>query len=262
VEIDTLRQHHSHLLTVEELVEWDEATTRVQAVRRERLGAIVVAEQPLITASPEMIQAALLHGIRQRGLACLDWNREARQLQARVQFLRTWQPDADWPDLLDETLTADLGWLTPYLDGINGIDQLRRLKLTTILTALLGWERQQRLAQLAPETFTVPSGSRIRIDYRPGEPPILAVRLQELFGLNVTPAICGGRVPLLLHLLSPAQRPIQVTSDLAGFWQRGYPEVKKELKGRYPKHYWPDDPLIAEPVKGVKRTWRNQTGNA
>lgn len=253
VEIDSLRQHHGHLLTVEEAVEWDEATGRVAAIRRERLGAIVLTEQPLAAANPEAIQAALLNGIRQRGLTCLPWDREARQLQARVQLLRTWHPSDDWPDLRDAALAADLDWLTPYLGGINGIDQLRSLKLTTILTGLLGWDRQQRLAQLVPGTFTVPSGSRIRIDYRPGEPPILAVRLQELFGLTETPAICGGRVPLLLHLLSPARRPIQVTSDLAGFWHRGYPEVKKELKGRYPKHYWPDDPLIAEPTRGVKR---------
>lgn len=254
LDIDTLRHEHSHMLTVEEAVEWNEATGRVMAVQRERLGAIVVTEQPLTTASPELIRAGLLNGIRQRGLDCLPWDREARQLQARVQSLRAWQPNADWPDLGDEALVADLNWLTPYLNGISSIDQLRGLKLPSILSALLGWERQQRLAQLAPETYTVPSGSRVRIDYRLGEPPILAVRLQELFGLTETPSICGGKIPLLLHLLSPAQRPIQVTSDLAGFWQRGYPEVKKELKGRYPKHFWPDDPLVAEPTRGIRKT--------
>lgn len=253
MDIDTLRQQHRHLLSVAEVVEWDEATGRVAAVRRERLGAIVVAEQPLATADPEAVQAALLAGIKQRGLHCLPWDLEARHLQARVQCLHAWQPEVDWPDLSERALLTDMGWLAPYLGGMNGIGQLRSLKLSAILNALLGWEMQQRLTREAPETYTVPSGSRIRIDYRPDEPPTLAVRIQELFGLTETPSICGGKVLLLLHLLSPAGRPIQVTSDLAGFWQRGYPEVKKELKGRYPKHYWPDDPLIAEPTRGVRR---------
>jgi ATP-dependent helicase HrpB len=121
---------------------------------------------------------------------------------------------------------------------------------------MLGWEKRQKLERDAPASHTVASGSKIRIEYRLNEPPLLAVRIQEMFGWVATPTICGGKVPLLLHLLSPARRPIQVTSDLAGFWQRGYPEVKKELKGRYPKHYWPDDPLTAEAVSGVKRKVR------
>ena len=253
VTIEALRQDHGHLLTVRQQVEWDEAQARVAATRRESLGAIVVGEQALTDAQPESIRAALLTGIRRLGLDCLPWDRQSRQLQARVHTLRLHQPEADWPDLGDEALAADLAWLAPHLDHISAARQLSRLDLSAILTGLLGWERRQRLDRDAPAVFTVPSGSRIRIEYQIDGPPILAVRLQELFGLAETPAICGGRAPLLLHLLSPSQRPIQVTGDLAGFWRRGYPEVKRELKGRYPKHSWPDDPLVAEPVRGARR---------
>jgi ATP-dependent helicase HrpB len=217
------------------------------------VGEIVVEERPLVRIDPEALRAALLEGICKMGINCLPWDREARQLQARIHWLRTWQPQADWPDVRDKTLLQDLGWLAPYLDGITRAEQLSRLKLKDILSNGLGWERQQQLARLAPETCTVPSGSKIRIDYQIDAPPLLAVRIQEMFGLRETPTVCGGRVPLVLHLLSPARRPIQVTTDLAGFWQRGYAEVKKELKGRYPKHAWPDDPLVAEPTRGVKR---------
>jgi ATP-dependent helicase HrpB len=195
----------------------------------------------------------MLSGIRRMGLACLPWDREARQFQARVHFLRGRQPEAEWPDLSDDRLLADLGWLEPYLGGIARSDQLKQLDLTEIFRAMLGWERQQRLGRDAPVSIAVPSGSHIRIEYRMDDQPLLAVRIQEMFGQADTPAICGGRVPLLLHLLSPARRPVQVTSDLRGFWQGSYPEVKKELKGRYPKHFWPDDPLSAEATRGVKR---------
>ena len=255
--LDTVRREHGHLLTVREQVDWDDTLARVVAVRRERLGEIVVAEQPLTGVDPETVRAALREGIRRMGFACLPWSREARQFQARILCLRTWRPEEDWPDLGDEALIGDLAWLDPFLTGLDRADQLGRLDLVAIFHTLLGWDRQQLLARLAPVTWTVPSGSAIRLDYRIGETPVLAVRIQELFGLTETPAVCGGTVPLLLHLLSPARRPIQVTSDLAGFWRRGYPEVKKELKGRYPKHFWPDDPLVAEPTRGVKRTGRS-----
>jgi ATP-dependent helicase HrpB len=158
--------------------------------------------------------------------------------------------------LLDETLKNDLTWLEPYLGGITKAEQLCRINLIEIFNSKLSWEQQQQMLREVPVALTVPSGSKIKIEYRIDEPPLLAVRIQEMFGLAETPTICGGKVKLLLHLLSPARRPIQVTSDLAGFWLRGYPEVKKELKGRYPKHYWPDNPLLAEPTRGVKRTPR------
>ncbi len=248
-----LKRHHGELFTESRQVFWDDAAARVVASRRLSLGEIVVEESPLSEVDPEEIREAMLSGIRRMGLACLPWDREARQFQARVHFLRGRQPEADWPDLSDGRLLADLGWLEPYLGGIARADQLKQLDLTEIFRAMLGWERQQKLGRDAPASIAVPSGSQIRIEYRMDEPPLLAVRIQEMFGQADTPVICGGKVPLLLHLLSPARRPVQVTSDLRGFWQGSYPEVKKELKGRYPKHFWPDDPLSAEATRGVKR---------
>ncbi len=254
--IDALRRHHSHLLTTSEHVYWDEDTAKVVAVRRVCLGEIVVEENTLTKVDPEAGLEALLTGIRRMGIACLPWNREARQFQARIHCLRTWQPEADWPDLRDENLENDLVWLEPYLGRISKAEQLSKISLIEIFNSKLSWEQQQQMLREVPVALTVPSGSKIKIEYRIDEPPLLAVRIQEMFGLDRTPTICGGKVKLLLHLLSPARRPIQVTSDLAGFWLRGYPEVKKELKGRYPKHYWPDNPLLAEPTRGVKRVPR------
>lgn len=248
-----LQEHHRDLFEETDEVSWNDGAARVEAKRRLYLGKIVVEEQPLSNADPEAIGRAMMTGIRRMGLACLPWDKDARQLQARVQFLRTWQPDLDWPDLGDDRLLADLDWLAPYLVGITRAEQLRQLDLHEIFSAMLGWDKRQRLDRDAPAAITVASGSKIRIEYRLDEPPLLAVRIQEMFGRTVTPTICGGKVVLLLHLLSPARRPIQVTADLAGFWQRSYPEVKKELKGRYPKHFWPDNPLTAEATRGVKR---------
>lgn len=248
-----LRNCQPGLFHWQEQVSWDDGQQRVTALRREYLGSLVMSERNYPQAGEEQIMQAMADGIRRMGLDSLPWNAGARRLQARINCLRGWQPEGNWPCLEDEHLLADLGWLTPYLTGITRHDQLRQLSLTGILTAMLDWRQQQELDRAAPERLEVPSGSRIRIDYRPGEAPVLAVRLQEMFGLQETPTICHGRVKLLLHLLSPAQRPIQVTADLAGFWQRAYPEVKKELKGRYPKHHWPDDPLSARPTAKTKK---------
>jgi ATP-dependent helicase HrpB len=251
--LSELKRHHGELFTESRQVCWGDAAARVVASRRLSLGEIVVEENPLVEVDAEEIRSAMLTGIRRMGLSCLPWDREARQFQARVHCLRGRQPEADWPDLSDGRLLADLGWLEPYLAGIARADQLKQLDLTEIFKAMLGWERQRRLGRDAPVSITVPSGSQVRIDYRMDDQPLLAVRIQEMFGQADTPAICGGQVPLLLHLLSPARRPVQVTSDLRGFWQGSYPEVKKELKGRYPKHFWPDDPLSAEATRGVKK---------
>jgi len=187
------------------------------------------------------------------GIGSLGWNLVSRQFQARVNCLRGLQPEVDWPDLSDDHLQEDLSWLEPYLIGVSSAEQLRKINLLEIFKAMLGWDKQQKLDQDAPAGIVVPSGSRIRVEYRIDEPPLLAVRIQEMFGQADTPTLCGGRVVVLLHLLSPARRPIQITSDLGGFWRNSYPEVKKELKGRYPKHYWPDDPLVAEATRGTKR---------
>jgi ATP-dependent helicase HrpB len=248
-----LRNCQPELFHRQEQISWDDGQQRVTALRREYLGSLVISEQNFQEADKEKILQTMADGIRRMGLTSLPWSGEARRLQARINCLREWQPEGNWPDLTDEQLLADLGWLTPYLTGITRRDQLRQLSLTAIFSAMLDWRQQQELDRAAPDRLEVPSGSRIRLDYRPGETPVLAVRLQEMFGLQQTPTICHGRVKLLLHLLSPAGRPIQVTADLAGFWQRAYPEVKKELKGRYPKHHWPDDPLTAQATAKTKK---------
>ena len=256
VELADLQRYHPHLFSTTQEVYWDDTAAKVMAIRRSSLGKIVVDEEPLAGGDTEEIGAAMLTGIRRMGLLCLPWDRESRQLQARVQCLRSRQPETDWPDLGDDQLLADLHWLVPYLPGITKAEQLKHLKLQEIFTTMLGWEKQQKLERDAPSSLTVASGSKIRIEYRMNEPPLLAVQLQEMFGQAATPTICGGKLPLLLHLLSPARRPIQVTADLADFWRGSYNDVKKELKGRYPKHFWPDDPLTAEATRGVKRKVR------
>lgn len=248
-----LRRHHGRLFTETRQVEWDDSSARVVAVGRISLGQLVIEEQALSGVEPEEISRAMLAGIRQMGIECLPWNDKTRQLRARVDLLRRLQPEKSWPDLGDSVLFADLDWLAPYLGSVSRAEQLRQIDLLDIFKSLLGWQKQQQLDREAPSSLVVPSGSRIAVEYRQGEPPLLAVRIQELFGLAKTPAICNGKVVLLLHLLSPARRPVQITSDLAGFWQNSYPEVKKELKGRYPKHYWPDNPLVAEATRGVRR---------
>jgi ATP-dependent helicase HrpB len=203
----------------------------------------------------EAVAGAMLEGIRELGIDALPWTNELRAWQARVLLLR----DADagarepWPDVSDAALVGSLEtWLTPWLGGISRGEHLQRLNLHDALRALLTRNQQRRLDELAPTHITVPSGSRIALDYLAGPVPALAVRLQEVFGLKETPRIAAGRMPVMMHLLSPARRPVQVTQDLKSFWEKGYHEVKRELKGRYPKHYWPDDPWHAQPTRRVR----------
>ncbi len=240
-----LLEYHGDLIREDACVEWDAAEQCVLARRRQRLGELVLTDGPWTKADPEAVRAVLLEGIGRAGSACLPWSDAARQLQARVGFLHRLWPQ-DWPDLGDAALMAGLqAWLAPWLDGMTRLVHLKRLDLHALLLAHLSWQQQRRLDELAPTHVPVPSGSRVRIDYG-HETPVLAVRLQEMFGLSATPCIADGRVPLLLHLLSPARRPVQITQDLAAFWNGAYHDVKKELKGRYPKHHWPDQPLAAE----------------
>jgi ATP-dependent helicase HrpB len=253
LDLADLKRYNKDLFSERKHVYWEESSGRVIAVNRLRLREIVIEDSPLSDVTPEEISQAMVTGIQRLGLQCLGWKRESRQLQARVNCLRSWQPEMDWPDLSDKALLADLSWLEPYLTGVSRMERLKQIDLQEVLMSMLGWKKQQQLKKLAPSSISVASGSKIRIEYRTEEPPLLAVRIQEIFGQEDTPTICDGKVVLLLHLLSPANRPIQVTSDLAGFWRRSYQEVKKELKGRYPRHYWPDDPMTAEPARGVKR---------
>ncbi|MBI3545321.1 MAG: ATP-dependent helicase HrpB [Gammaproteobacteria bacterium] len=251
---DDLHQHLPSHVHSEESVYWDTQQQQVIACREERFAALVLDRKPLKQADPEKIRRAMLDGVRRLGIDVLPWTREAREWQARVLSLRHWLADEAWPDVSDGALLATLeDWLGPYLDGIMRRDHLARLDLPTILKSQLDWEMNRRLDEGAPTHLTVPSGSQRQLEYHPGESPVLKVKLQEMFGQADTPRVAWGRVPVTLHLLSPAQRPIQVTQDLRGFWERTYSEVKKELKGRYPRHPWPDDPWNAPPTARAAR---------
>ncbi|RUS45242.1 ATP-dependent helicase HrpB [Cohnella sp. AR92] len=246
-----LERHFSSLIRLEEIVRWDAEAQAVRARETRRLGAIVLSERPLAKPSPEKVTEALLQGLRQEGLAMLPWSRAARQLQERGIFLAG--SDPAWPDWSDAALLDTLEeWLAPYLGGMKSRGDLQRLNLVQALESSLSWEQRSALDREAPTHIAVPSGSRIAVDYSNPEAPFIAVRLQEMFGLPDTPRIARGRVPLTIHLLSPAQRPVQVTRDLASFWSNAYFEVRKDLKGRYPKHYWPDDPMEASATRRVR----------
>jgi len=242
-------------LRTEDVVRWDTQQQIVVARREERMGALLLGSMPLSDVAPETLRAAMLDGVRRLGLEALGWDDEARQWQARVLSMRAWFPSENWPDVSDAMLSATLDdWLGPYLDGITRRDHLARLDLNRILKARFDWKQAQQLDHDAPTHLKVPSGSLLKLEYKPGASPVLAVKLQEMFGLGDTPRVARGCVPVTLQLLSPARRPIQVTQDLRGFWDRTYSEVKKELKGRYPKHPWPDDPWKAVPT--ARRTRR------
>jgi ATP-dependent helicase HrpB len=236
-------------------VEWSAREEAVLARRVLRLDGLVLEESPLPQVPQQEAHAAMLEGIRQLGIESLPWTREARELQARVAFVRRLGGAHErWPDLAEAALRASDGeWLAPWLDGITRREHLARIPLLDALLARLSWDERRELDVLAPTHLTVPSGSHVRIDYLDESAPAVSVRLQEVFGLEASPRIGGGRVPITFKLLSPAQRPVQVTRDLASFWRGAYAEVRKDLRGRYPKHYWPENPLEAEPVRGVRR---------
>jgi len=238
-----------------ETVKWDVQTHAVRAIKQSRLGALVLSEQALSKPDPSSIVRALLEGIRQEGLDALAWTPELRQWRARVRLLRRTQGiDSQWPDVSDESLLRTLEqWLGPYLEGMTSLDMIQRIDIAPALRALLSWDQQRELERLAPTHLIVPSGSSVRLDYATDELPILAVRLQEMFGCRDTPRVVDGKVPVMLHLLSPARRPVQITKDLVSFWAHAYYAIKKELRGRYPKHHWPDNPLTALPTAKAQR---------
>jgi ATP-dependent helicase HrpB len=252
IAVDDIESHFSGAIRVEDVVAWEPAARAVVTRRRRRLGAIVLTDAPLRDADPAAIAAALLDGIRAEWPGAIPWSDAARRLRERMAFLR--RQDSSWPDVSDEALGASPNtWLAPHLSGLRRLDDLQRLDLVEILMNLLDWKQRAALDELAPTHVVVPSGSRIPIDYGDPDAPIVAVRLQEMFGCTDTPRIARGRVPLTVHLLSPAHRPVQVTRDLAGFWRTTYFDVRKDLRGRYPKHHWPDDPLTAPPTNRAKR---------
>jgi len=238
--------------TRERTLRWNAERAAVEAFEERRFGAIVL-ERRSVPVRPQDALPALLAAVRSRGIDALPWNDQTRRLRARMQALRQWMPELGLPDVADAALLATLDeWLAPYLDGKRKLDALNAQELSQALGALFGHEQRRLLDSQAPDSLVVPSGQVRRLEYVPDQPPVLAVKLQELFGLADTPRVGGGRIPVTLHLLSPAGRPIQVTQDLKGFWERTYPDVKKELKGRYPRHPWPDDPWSATPTHRAK----------
>ncbi|MBZ4038017.1 ATP-dependent helicase HrpB [Novilysobacter selenitireducens] len=246
-----LRRDFADRFTTEDRVVWDADARGIAAVRESRFDRIVLERRPLARPDPSRYAEALVDAVRQLGLAALPWTDATSQWRARAQCARHWHPEAGLPDMSDAALMASLdAWLAPALAGKTRLDALSEAALADALKSRLDWSQRSRVDTLAPVRIQVPSGQERRIEYALDEagvpqPPVLAVKLQELFGLADTPRIADGRVPLTLHLLSPAGRPLQVTQDLRGFWERTYPEVRKEMKGRYPRHPWPEDPWSA-----------------
>lgn len=242
-------------LETREDIAWDGRAAAVKARRELRLGALVLESEDLASPDPDAVLAAALAGLRSLGLDALPWSRELRQWQARVGLMVRCEvpsPEA-WPDLSDAALLTQLeDWAPPWLTGLTRREHFARMPLRDALHGRLSFAQRAALEREAPTHLSVPSGSRIPIDYLDGETPTLSVRLQEMFGLTTTPTVAAGRQPLLLKLLSPAGRPVQVTRDLVSFWNRGYHDVKRDLKGRYPKHYWPEDPYAAQPTRRAR----------
>ena len=248
----TLERDYPAQFRRERVLRWNDERAALEAFEEYRYAAIVL-ERRSVPVQPEDALSALLAAVRAKGIGALPWSEQARRLRTRIQVLRAWMPELGLPDVSEPALLASLDeWLAPYLHGKRRLDALSADELSQALVAQLSHEQRRQLDAQAPENLRVPSGQTRGLEYSVDGPPVLAVKLQELFGLTDTPRVAGGRMPVTLHLLSPAGRPIQVTQDLKGFWERTYPEVKKELKGRYPRHPWPDDPWSAVPTHRAK----------
>ena len=254
---DVLERDHAERFVTERVLRWDDERQIAEGFEERRFDALLISRKPVPVRSEDALPA-LLAAIRARGIVALPWSEHASRLRSRIGALRAWRPELGLPDVGDDALLGTLDrWLSPYLSGKRRLDALQASELSEALSAMLDFDQRRALDAHAPEELKVPSGMMRRLEYgarddEPGAPPVLAVKLQELFGLADTPRVGDGRVPVMLHLLSPAGRPIQVTQDLAGFWNRTYPEVKKELKGRYPKHPWPEDPWTATATHRAK----------
>jgi ATP-dependent helicase HrpB len=232
-----------------ETVTWDVKKGGLSATKDLKLGSIVLQSKPNPKPDADKVLEAVLKAVNDNPRSLLKYDEEFEQLLHRISSLSTWNPDEEWPELTEENLFTDTGWLAPYLNDVKKNEDLKKINLADALISSLDWDKQQLLQQLAPEKIEVPSGSRIKIQYTAnGGTPVLAVRLQEVFGVAETPTINRGKTKLLMHLLSPGYKPVQVTSDLKSFWNNLYFEVKKELQRRYPKHAWPDDPWSAKAV--------------
>jgi ATP-dependent helicase HrpB len=251
---DDLLEHFALELVTQDEVAWDARTEAVVARRTVRFGELVLDEKPLADLPPGAANAALLEGLRSLGLEALPWDDDARTFAARCEFVRKLRRGdvGDWPELSTEALAADFAWLEPYLDGVTRRAHFARIPLSAALRARLTRAQQSKLDELAPTHITLPTGTRTPIDYLDDNAPCASMRMQEVFGLAATPRIGGGAVPVTFKLLSPAHRPLQVTRDLASFWRNAYVEVRKDMRGRYPRHYWPENPLEAEPTRRAK----------
>lgn len=249
--LDEIRGDFVEQIARESVVAWDERSRSVKAVERSMLGAITLEEKPQRDPDADAVRRTLLEQLARVGVGAWPWRESAQRLRERLAFAHA--HDAAWPDVSDAALVSSCGeWLGPFLDGARTWGHLEQIDWHEALAGLVPWNQRAALDRLAPTHLDVPSGSRIALDYRDPMAPVLAVKLQEVFGWTATPLLFDGRVPVTLHLLSPAQRPVQVTRDLAGFWKSSYFEVRKELRGRYPRHPWPDDPLTAEATRRAK----------
>jgi len=254
VDIDLLISKVPDLVQQQTEVEWDEEKGTLRAWKREQIGQLVLKSQPLAKPDEQELHAAMLRWVRSRGLSVLNWTPQAEQLRIRLLCAARWLPEGDWPQADETTLLSSLErWLLPAMSGVRDGKGLRQLDVAAALLQLLSWSQRQQLDTVLPTHYTVPTGSRLPVLYHEDKPPALAVRLQEMYGEAHNPCVAQGRVPLVLELLSPAQRPLQITRDLAAFWAGAYREVQKEMKGRYPKHLWPDDPASAIPTRRVKK---------
>ncbi len=244
-----IEAHFKDLIVEQDGVFWDAKAHAVKAGVTRRLGAIVLQEKPSHKIDPALTAAAMLDGVKLMGISALPWNEAARGFQARVKFLARVMPDAGFPDLHDDALLATAGgWLLPYLEGMMRKADLARLDVLQILQSLLPGDVLRRMDKLAPQRMTVPGGGSYRIDYDVEGDPELSVRLQEMFGLTAAPQVADGRSKLKIIMLSPGMKPVAVTQSLETFWQQGYADVRKDMRGRYPKHSWPEDPLTATAV--------------
>ncbi|MBU2952855.1 ATP-dependent helicase HrpB [Marinobacter sp. F3R08] len=250
---DLERDLSGHIQDTEEAL-WDDNRGTVVARRLRKLGELVLQERPLTRIDPELVQRGLLDAVRKKGLDSLPWTDDSRQWCARVRLLAQHFPNDGWPDTSDAALLENLEqWLGPFLSGMSRWTELARMNLLTALISLLNYPSRQQLETLAPTALTIPTGQKVRLDYTTESGPVLAAKLQALFGWTETPTVAGGRVSVVIHLLSPAQRPLAVTADLASFWRNAYPEVRKDMRGRYPKHPWPEDPFTAQAQQGTKK---------
>lgn len=245
----------SHLAKTNDRVAWDDTLGRVTAVREWRVGRIVLDSQPLAAVSQDEAASIVAKVIKDKGRSLLNLSDSFHNLQRRVKVCSIWHPELALPDVTTDSLLQKADeWLPMYSDGAATAAGLRKIDMTAVLWGQLSYEQQRDVDRMAPSHVTVPTGSHIRIDYREGsDAPIVSVRLQECFGMTDTPRVDNGTRPLLMELLSPGFKPVQLTKDLRSFWNDAYFEIRKELRRRYPKHYWPDNPLEAQAVRGVRR---------